>query len=520
MTLAIRNGTVYDGIHDGITADVLIEGDRIAAVGQFDADADEIDATGLTVAPGFIDIHSHSDFTLLLDPRAISAIHQGVTTEIVGNCGFGCFPISDPSVARLAFYGYSQEIPITWNSAAGYFEAVEAVRPAVNVLSLVPNGQLRLATLGASDRSADENEAKRMQTLLRDSLQEGAWGYSTGLEYSYEQGASEAEVASLARLAPFYATHTRRRAEGTAEAVAEAIRATEGSDTFLEISHLLPRNGMEETSRCIELVEAARDRGQAIAFDMHPRSFGLAFLRSALPPWVQGAAPEEVAALLADPSSREQMQEYRSVVSSLNDWSRVVLLHNDVFPQYGGHNLASIAAQRGQHPFETVCDLFAATLSDPELLMVVLEGIFTQEQQRTAFAHPMCVPESDGTTLAPDTPVGAPFYGAAYIWAGWFWRHIVNEQRLLTPAEAINRLTAAPAERIGLRDRGVLVPGGFADIVVFNANDLRDHGTFLEPGQLVTGVHHLFVNGTPTLRDGRPTGNRSGKVLRSSDSRR
>src|SRR5439155_11853087 len=177
----IRNGTVYDGTGaEGRLADVAIENGAIAGVGRVDAAVPEIDAAGLVVAPGFIDIHSHSDYTLLVDPRAVSAIHQGVTTEIVGNCGFGCFPIRDPATARRAIYGYSDALPLTWSSAGEYFERLERARPAVNVLSLVPNGQLRLATLGLADRPADARELAEMQTLLAESLDAGAWGYSTG----------------------------------------------------------------------------------------------------------------------------------------------------------------------------------------------------------------------------------------------------------------------------------------------------------------------------------------------------
>ncbi len=156
--------------------------------------------TDLYVAPGFIDIHSHSDYTLLVDPRAMSAIYQGVTLEVVGNCGFGCFPIRDADLARKAIYGYSDEVPIEWSSAGGYFDRLQAARPAVNVLSLVPNGQLRLSTVGLADRPADPAELAEMKKLLEESLAEGAWGYSTGLEYAQESGATEDEVGELCRV--------------------------------------------------------------------------------------------------------------------------------------------------------------------------------------------------------------------------------------------------------------------------------------------------------------------------------
>jgi len=219
VELVVRNGTILDGSGGApFAADVAIEGGRIAAVETLAAvDCAEIDASGLFVAPGFIDIHSHSDYTLLVDPRAMSAIHQGVTLEVVGNCGFGCFPIRDAELARKAIYGYSDEVPIDWRTAAGYFERLEASRPAVNVLSLVPNGQLRLSTVGLADRRADPGELAGMTRLLEESLAEGAFGYSTGLEYAQEAGAPEEEVAALCatRARP---TRWPRRSASRAEA--------------------------------------------------------------------------------------------------------------------------------------------------------------------------------------------------------------------------------------------------------------------------------------------------------------
>ena len=217
--IVIRGGTILDGTGgEPFTGDVAIDGDRIEAVGSVPpAEGVELDATGLNVAPGFVDLHSHSDYTLLVDPRAASAIHQGVTLEVVGNCGFGCFPIRDAELARKAIYGYSPDVPIDWTSAGGYFERLQAAKPAVNVLSLVPNGQLRLATVGLAERAADTRELEEMKALLRESLGEGAWGYSTGLEYAQEAGAPEEEVGALAAaMSPsggLYATHTRRRDE-------------------------------------------------------------------------------------------------------------------------------------------------------------------------------------------------------------------------------------------------------------------------------------------------------------------
>jgi N-acyl-D-amino-acid deacylase len=515
VKLAFRNGTVYDGTGaEGRVADVAIEDGRIAGIGRIDADALEIDATGLADAPGFIDIHSHSDYTLLVDPRAVSAIHQGVTTEVVGNCGFGCFPIRDPAVARRAIYGYSDALPVTWSSAGEYFDVLEAAKPAVNVLSLVPNGQLRIATMGVVDRAADSRELAEMEALLRESLDAGAWGYSTGLEYAQEQGAGEEELTALAKHAPFYATHTRKRDDGAAEAVEEAIRTGDRAGVRLQVSHLVPRNGLEESRRCVELVESARDRGQDVAFDMHTRTFGLTNLYAALPAWALAADTDELTAMLRDPAKRGEMRSHRSILSAGNDWSRVVLLDSEAWPEYGRRDLASIAAERGQEPLDTVYDLLLGDVEELHRLMVIIHA-YSEEQQREAFSHPLCMPGSDATTLAPDGRLAHSFFHGAYTWASWFWRFMVRDERLLSPEDAIHRLTGQPAERIGLGDRGVLREGARADVVAFDPARFADRGTVFEPNLLAEGMKHVVVNGVPTLRDGRLTGARGGMVVRS-----
>jgi N-acyl-D-amino-acid deacylase len=468
------------------------------------------------VTPGFIDIHSHSDFTLLVDPRAASAVHQGVTLEVVGNCGFGCFPLLDKELAPKAIYGHSADVPLTWTSAAGYFERLEEAAPAINVLSLVPNGQIRLSVVGLEDRPARPDELTRMRYLLDEALEQGAWGYSTGLEYAAERGADEDELVSMCEVCGrrhgIYATHTRLRDEGADVAVEEALRTAERSGVRLQVSHLVPRNGVDSTRRCIELVDDAAAGGLDIAFDMHTRLYGTTFLLTALPPWALDD-PSGLQAVLGSAAQRRAMRDYVSILSAGGDWGRIVLLDNDTWPGYARRDIASIAAERGQDPLDAVYDLLLGATDDPGSLMVIIHA-YSEEQQREAFAHPLCVPGSDATTMAPDGPLAGQVFHGAYTWAAWYLRFCVQQEQVLSLPEAIRRLTSQPAERIGIPDRGTLRVGAHADVAVFDPLGFREEGTTFDPSRLATGMDTVIVNGVVILSGGTLTGARNGVVLR------
>ena len=514
---AIRHGLLVDGTGaEAVSADVGLHDGRVVAVGVVPEADTEIDAAGKVVAPGFIDIHSHSDYTLLVDPRAASAVHQGVTLEVVGNCGFGCFPLLNKELAPKAIYGHSTDVPLTWTSAAGYFERLEEAAPAINVASLAPNGQIRLAVVGLADRPARPDELTKMEYLLDEALEQGAWGYSTGLEYAAERGADEDELVAMCGVCSkhhsIYATHTRRRDEGADEAVAEAVRTAERSGVRLQVSHLVPRNGLESARRCLELVEGASESGLDIAFDMHTRLYGTTFLLTALPPWAL-EDPARLREILGSKERRREMRDYESILSAGGDWSRIVLLDNEAWPGHARRDIAAIAADRGQDPLDAVYDLLLGAADDPAQLMVIIHA-YTEEQQREAFAHPLCVPGSDATTMAPTGPLADKIFHGAYTWAAWYLRFCVQQEKVLTLPEAIHRLTAQPAERIGLSDRGVLRVGAHADVVVFDPLAFREEGTTFDPSRLATGMDTVFVNGALTLSGGELTGVRRGAVLR------
>ena len=432
--IVIRNGTVFDGTGDkGCKADVIVDSGKIqGVVSEYSGDAAvEIDASGLYVTPGFIDIHSHADYTLMVDPRAVSSIYQGVTLEVVGNCGFGCFPIYEPSLGSTAIYGYDASISPDWASAAEYLHALEEREPAVNVITLIPNGQVRMAAAGLLDREADADELRTIIRLVEQSMEEGAWGFSTGLEYAAEGSASEAEVTEvcrhISRLGALYATHTRFRDKGAVEAVAEAVRTGERTGVRLQISHLLPRSNGQQFEQCVSLVDEAFDRGTDIAFDMHTRLYGTTYLYTVLPPWALSGGPSEIAARLNSNAERERMKTHQSILSASGDWERVVLLDNPLWPDYARRSIADIALERGQEPLDAVYDILAR---DPGRLytMMTIINCYTPSDQEGIFKHQLCMPASDATTLATDGPLKGSTLHGAYTWAAWYWRFMVQER--------------------------------------------------------------------------------------------
>ncbi len=519
LDLVIRNGRIIDGSgKPTFEGDIGIAGDRIAAVGRIDSrGVAEIDAAGDVVAPGFIDIHSHSDYTLLVDPRAVSAVHQGVTLEVLGNCGFGCAPIRDAALAAGSIYGFDGSLPLTWRTIGQYLDALAAARPAVNVLTLVPNGQLRRHVLGVADRPANSDETRSMAALLEASIDEGAFGLSTGLEYVAERGASEDEVGELCRIVKkrdaLYATHTRRRDEGAIEAIEEALRVGRRTGVRLQISHLLPRKvADQEGERALALVDAARGAGQDVGFDMHTRLFGTTYLDTIVPPWAHEGGAAALRRHLQSSESRRRMRDFPSIVAG-GGWDRVVLLDHPAYPELARRSVGEAARELRRDAHDLAFDIVLAELGKPIRPMVIIKT-YCPEDQAAIFSHPLCVPGSDATTLAPDGPLAHSSFHGAYSWAAWFFRFMVRERRRLSAEEAVRRLTGLPASILRLADRGSIREGARADIAVFDPEKLGETTTTFEPNRLATGMRHVIVNGVPTLQDGTLTGNRGGQVLR------
>jgi len=536
VDLLITGGTVVDGTGAlPFRADVAIQDGCIAEVIAVPPGAGAglkpaptvLDAAGLFVTPGFIDIHSHSDFTLIVDPRAVSSITQGVTLEVVGNCGHGCAPILDPGRVASNIYGYRPDFGLDWRTVGEYLARLEAGGPAVNALTLVPNGNLRLCAVERLDRPSTPDELRRMKRLLAQGLEEGAFGFSTGLEYGPERACAEEEIAELCRVTAgaggFYATHTRNREGEAEETVAEAIRTSAAAGVPLQVSHIsvvsrLAEDGRRAVEQAVQQVDRARARGQDVGFDVHTRLFGTTHLSAALPPRALEGGKVEIASRLRDPAARRELKAYRSIVTALarGDWGRIVLFDSQARPDLSRRSIAEIGEAMGLDPLDAICEVLLAEIEagqDPHGLMIIAFA-YREEEVRIAFERADCMVGSDATALAPDGPLrGASFHGA-YTWAAWFFRHFVREKGILSPQEAVRRLTSLPARRLGLRDRGVVCKGACADLTVFDPALFGERGTTFEPNRTAAGMVHVLVNGVVALRDGRLTGARGGRVLR------
>ena len=523
LDLIVRGGTVVDGTGaPRFQADVAVEDGKIVAIGELaDAEATrQLDATGMLVTPGFIDIHSHSDFTLLVDPRAQSQIFQGVTTELVGNCGHGCAPITDLDLVTGNIYGYTPDLEVDWSTMAGYLEKLDSVRPAVNVATLVPNGNLRLAVMDDPEQTATPDEVMQMGRLVEEGLEAGAFGFSNGLEYPAERASTEEETIELCRIVAraggLYATHERNKDTHAVEAVEEGIRVAQAAGTRLQLSHIVPRRGSPPRSleRAIEAVERAHADGMDVGFDAHTRLYGITNLSAALPTWAFKGGPEKLEARLRDPEARARMRRFDSIVSTKNvvGFDRLFLFTSEGSPELVGKTFAEMIPPGGDL-FDPIFDILMKECADPHRSLVISHS-YEEEWVRQALRHPLCTTESDATALAVDGPLADSVFLGAYTWAAWFFRRLVNETREFTVEEAINKLTAMPAARIGLNDRGRLEVGARADLTVFDPVRFGERGTLEAPSQLAEGVAHVIVNGGVTLENGSLTGDRTGQVLR------
>ena len=526
--VVIRNGSLFDGMgNPPVVADLAMRGDTIAAIGDLSlATGDtEIDATGMAVTPGFINLMSWATESLIEDGLSQSDIRQGVTLEVMGD-GTSMGPLPD----SLKEWALSQQgdiqYEIPWTTLGEYLEHLVEKGVSPNVTSFVGAATARVNVVGFDDREPTPEELERMQEIVREGMREGALGVASALIYAPGAYADTPELIALARAAGeyggIYISHLRSEGVQLLEALDEFFTIAREADVPAEIYHLKAAGeaNYSKLDQVIERVEAAQREGLQITADMYTYTAGATGLDAAMPPWVQEGGPEAWFQRLQDPEIRERViDEMRNA----EDWENLLLesggaenalvvgFRQDSLKYLTGMTLAAVAEMRGTSPEETAIDL---VIQDQSRVGTVY-FMMSEDNVRKKVGLPWVSFCSDAASLAPEGVfLQSNPHPRAY---GSFARLLgkyVRDEGVIPLEEAVRRLTSLPAEQLSIRRRGQLRPGFFADVVIFDPATIQDHATFAEPHQYATGVLHVFVNGGQVIRDGEHTGATPGRVVR------
>lgn len=525
----IRHGTVYDGSGEpGVVADVGISGDRVAAVGDLGrATAElEIDAGGLAVAPGFVNMMSWATESLIEDGRSQSDIRQGVTLEVMGE-GVSMGPLSDAMKEEFKQRQHDLTYDIEWTTLGEYLEFLERRGVSPNVASFVGSTSARLFVIGNDDREPTEDELEAMRQLVRQAMEEGAVGVSSALIYPPGSFAKTEELVELATVAAeyggIYISHMRSEGNRLLEAIDELLTIAREAQIRAEIYHFkaLGRKNWPKMEEAIAKVERARAEGLQITADAYTYTAGATGLISALPPWIQDGGLEAALDRLRDPATRRRVT--REMLEDSDDWENLYLaagdpanillvgFANDELKPLTGKSLAEVAEMRGTSPEETAVDL----ILENEGLVGAVYFMMSEDNLRAKFARPWVSFCSDAESVAPEgvflesNPHPRAYGSFARLLAKY-----VRDEHVLSLEEAVRRLASLPCENLRIEERGRLQEGFFADVVVFDPETIQDHATFTDPHQYATGMAHVFVNGVHVLADGEHTGALPGRVVR------
>ncbi len=528
--VVIRNGTIYDGRGgEPFVGDIALRGDTIAAIGTHleHPGKTEIDARGLAVAPGFINMLSWATESLIEDGDAQSDIRQGVTLEIMGE-GWSMGPWND------AMKKYQLEVEqgdirydIEWTTLGEYLEFLERRGVSVNVASFVGATTVRIHELGFEDRAPNAEELKRMQDLVRAAMKEGALGVGSSLIYAPAFYAETEELIALCKAAAesdgMYISHLRSEGNTLLKAVDELIRIAREADVAAEIYHLKAagEKNFAKLDRVIEKVEQARAEGLRITADMYTYPAAATGLNASMPPWVQEGGYTEWAKRMEDPEIRarviremnEPTDEWENLYRAAGSPENMILVgfKNDALKPLTGKTLAEVAAMRGTSPEETAIDLVIEDGSRVGTIYFVMDEDNVRKKVAlgwVSFGSDEAAPAPEGVFLESNPHPRA--YGTFARLLGRY----VRDEKLITLAEAVRRMTSLPATNLKLRRRGSLAVGNYADVVIFDPGSIQDHATYDKPHRYSTGVRDVFVNGVQVLRDGEHTGARPGRVVR------
>ncbi len=541
--LVLSDGRILDGCgNPWFGGDLAILNGRIAAIAPPGTLRGKqiVDVAGRFVSPGFIDIHTHSDLSIMINRRGESAARQGATTHVIGNCGSSPAPLTDVRLAEIrADSGSASDRPGVswkWRTFNEYLDALQTGGVGINIVPLVGHGALRIAARGGGEGAATIAELDQMKALLDETMRAGAFGMSTGLVYPPGCYANTDEIIALAKvLAPYhglYATHVRGERETILLAVEEAIRIGREAGVPVQISHNAPKFGAPcDANGNLKLVDEARRRGQDVTVDNDVHTDLAPSLTGGLPQEIQSLSDADTAALLRDPAKRSAIRQ--EIVADQKpafgpvgllkhgQWQRITMFYAPKSPEVVGQTIQSIARERGQDPFDTYFDLIIANGHQAEAIFDYID----EANIRILLQHPAVMISSDGEALSLSGVLNnpPPYSPCSYGEFPGVLERYVREKPVLTLQEAIRKMTSFPAQRLGLFDRGVLRPGAWADIVVFDLDRVRDRATNLYPHtypfenyphQYPEGIDYVFVNGVKVVDGKEHTGALPGMVLR------
>lgn len=530
--VVIRKGTVYDGSgKDGLTADVAINADTIAFIGDL-SDAKgkkEIDANGLAVAPGFINMLSHAEVSLLFDGNSESDIRQGVTLEVFGEGSMGPMTESMKNDDReMMKKDPDWAYDIDWTTLGEYFKSLERRTMSTNVASFVSAATVRVNVIGYANRAPSSDELNRMKDLVKQAMEEGAMGVTSALIYAPANYAKTEELIELCKAAsPYggmYIAHIRSEGNSIFDAVDETIRIAREGNLPAEIYHLKfsGKPNWNKIDSVVAMIDKANKDGLKISADMYTYVAGATGLDAAMPPWIQEGGIKDWIKRMKDPKTRNKAlaemrtptDKWENLMMLAGDFDKVLLLgftNDSLRKNFAGKTLGQVAKIYGKSPEETAMDL------------VITDGtrvgtayfLMTEENVKRQIALPYVSFGSDAeSSTASGNFLKTPTHPRAY---GNFARLLgkyVRDEKVIPLSDAIRKLTSLPAANLKIKKRGLLAPGYFADVAIFDPAKIQDHATFENPHQYSTGMVHVFVNGTQVFKDGEHTGARPGRIVR------
>lgn len=520
----IKNGKIADGSgNPWFCGDLGVKDGRIARIGLLSEEtaAETIDAAGCVIAPGFIDIHCHSDAVIFAQPREKGKILQGVTTEVIGNCGSSAAPTNEATIGSLQQYLAplfgSYPLAWDWQSVKGYLARVEENGMISNVASLVGHGTVRVAVMDFDNRKPTAEELRKMQELVGEALDEGAFGLSSGLIYPPGLFSDTSEMAALcgvvAKKGGFYATHIRDESAGVEEAVAEAIAVARKTGVAVEISHhkAAGRSNWGKTEETLQLIDAAREEGLDVTCDVYPYIASSTSLGTLLPPWMHEGGVGALLERLQQPAVQERIKKDFGTglpgwenYPAAAGWNGIMVSYCENHAEYEGKTLQEIAADNHMDGADALFKILLQAKAN------ALMNVFSmnEEDVKRVLRHPASMVGSDA--IPSEGKPHPRFFGTFARVLGKY----VRDEKLMRLEEGVRKMTAMPAQRLGIRDRGLVREGLCADIVVFDPNTVCDKSIFANPQQYPEGIKYVLVNGCVAVRQGEYTGVLAGKVLR------